>query len=77
MIHVHSITSRITGLMFLSILFTVAILVYLANHQMSLHFGEYLAAQHAGHEYRTRTLLENIPQRRRRNHRPGRIVGVA
>ena len=47
-IHVHSITSRITGLMFLSILFTVAILVYLANHQMSLHFGEYLAAQHAG-----------------------------
>jgi len=44
----HSITSRITGLMFLSILFTVILLVYLANHQMSLHFGEYLAAQPSG-----------------------------
>jgi len=44
----HSITSRITGLMFLSILSTVVLLVYLANHQMELHFGEYLAAQRAG-----------------------------
>ena len=31
--------------MFLSILLTVFILVYLANHQMELHFSEYLAAQ--------------------------------
>ena len=44
----HSITSRITGLMFLSILLTVFILVYLANHQMELHFSEYLAAQQTG-----------------------------
>lgn len=44
----HSITSRITGLMFLSILSTVVLLVYLANHQMELHFGEYLAAQRVG-----------------------------
>jgi two-component system sensor histidine kinase BaeS len=44
----HSITSRITGLMFLSILSTVVLLVYLANYQMDLHFGEYLAAQRAG-----------------------------
>ena len=44
----HSITSRITGLMFLSILSTVVLLVYLANHQMELHFGEYLAAQRDG-----------------------------
>lgn len=44
----HSITSRITGLVFLSILSTVVLLVYLANHQMELHFVEYLAAQRAG-----------------------------
>lgn len=44
----HSITARITGLMFLSILVTVFLLVFLANRQMSVHFGEYLAAQHAG-----------------------------
>lgn len=44
----HSITWRITSLMFLSILFTVIVLVFLANHQMELHFGEYLAAQRAG-----------------------------
>ena len=41
----HSITARITGLMFLSILLTVVVLLYLANHQMDLHFGNYLAAQ--------------------------------
>ena len=34
--------------MFLSILLTVFILVYLANHQMELHFSEYLAAQQTG-----------------------------
>ena len=44
----HSITARITGLMFLSILFTVVLLVYLANHQMNLHFDEYLAARRSG-----------------------------
>ena len=41
----HSITARITGLMFLSILLTVVVLLYLANQQMDLHFGNYLAAQ--------------------------------
>ena len=44
----HSITARITGLMFLSILITVVVLVFLANHQMSLHFGEYLTSQRSG-----------------------------
>jgi len=44
----HSITSRITGLVFLSILFTVVLLVTLANHQMTLHFSAYLAAQTTG-----------------------------
>ncbi len=44
----HSITARITGLMFLSILLTVVVLLYLANHQMDLHFGNYLAAQRSG-----------------------------
>ncbi len=34
--------------MFLSILLTVVVLLYLANHQMDLHFGNYLAAQHSG-----------------------------
>lgn len=39
------ITWRITGLMFLTILITVFLLVYLANHQMELHFNTYLNAQ--------------------------------
>ena len=40
-----NITWRITGLMFLTILITVFLLVYLANHQMELHFNTYLNAQ--------------------------------
>ena len=47
----HSITWRITGLMFLSILITVLLLVYLANYQMTAHFKEYLALQHIGMMY--------------------------
>lgn len=42
----HSITFRITGLMFLSIAATVFILVYLANVQMNELFQEYLSLQH-------------------------------
>lgn len=42
----HSITFRITGLMFLSIATTVFILVYLANVQMNELFQEYLSLQH-------------------------------
>lgn len=40
-----SITWRITGLMFLSILLTVLILVYLAEYQMMVHFTNYVAGQ--------------------------------
>ena len=68
----HSITWRITGLMFLSILLTVLILVYLANHQMAEHFREYLTVQHAGPGHNPagmivagtpeQTLLESIHQ---------------
>lgn len=44
----HSITARITGLVFISILLTVVVLISLANYQMDHHFGEYLAAQREG-----------------------------
>jgi two-component system sensor histidine kinase BaeS len=43
-----SITWRITGLMFLSVLLTVLVLVYLANYQMTAHFRDYLAVQQPG-----------------------------
>ena len=42
----NSITYRITGLMFLAVLLTVFLLVYLANGQMSEQFREYLIVQH-------------------------------
>lgn len=51
---VHSITSRITGLMFLAIFITVFILVYLANYQMAEHFQHYLDLQQTS-ELFTRT----------------------
>ncbi|WP_132076001.1 sensor histidine kinase [Anaerospora hongkongensis] len=40
-----SLTWRITGLMFLSILLTVLLLVYLAEYQMMVHFTNYVAGQ--------------------------------
>lgn len=43
--NMRSITWRITGLMFLSILLTVLILVYLAEYQMMVHFTNYVAGQ--------------------------------
>ena len=42
----HSITYRITGLMFSAIVLTVCILIYLANVQMTGLFQEYLIGQH-------------------------------
>lgn len=42
----HSITYRITGLMFLSIALTVFLLIYLANVQMAELFQQYLVVQH-------------------------------
>lgn len=42
----NSITYRITGLMFLAIVVTVFLLVYLANGQMTEQFREYLVVQH-------------------------------
>ena len=50
-----SITWRITGLMFLTILVTVLLLVFMANYQMNTHFSQYLFLQqnslshHGGH----------------------------
>ena len=41
----NSITYRITGLMFLTVAFTVFLLVYLTNGQMNEHFKEYLMVQ--------------------------------
>lgn len=41
----NSITYRITGLMFLAVAFTVFLLVYLTDGQMSEHFKEYLVVQ--------------------------------
>lgn len=41
-----SILHRIAGLMFLAIVATVLLLVYLANYQMDRQFGEYLTLQH-------------------------------
>ncbi len=41
-----SVLHRIAGLMFLSIVATVLLLVYLANYQMDVQFGEYLTGQH-------------------------------
>lgn len=43
---VNSITYRITGLMFLAVVLTVFILIYLANMQMDELFREYLIVQH-------------------------------
>jgi len=45
----HSITYRITGLMFLVVTGTVFLLVYLANEQMIGLFQKYLVIQHMGH----------------------------
>lgn len=42
----NSITSRITGLMFLTVAVTVFLLIYLANEQMDEQFREYLVVQH-------------------------------
>lgn len=42
----HSITYRITGLMFLSVALTVFTLIFLANEQMTQLFQEYLTIQH-------------------------------
>ena len=42
----HSITYRITGLVFSAIVLTVCILIYLANVQMTGLFQEYLMGQH-------------------------------
>lgn len=42
---VHSITYRITGLMFLSVALTVFLLIYLADGQMTKLFQEYLVVQ--------------------------------
>lgn len=42
----NSITYRITGLMFLSVAFTVLLLIYLADWQMTKLFQEYLVVQH-------------------------------
>lgn len=39
--------------MFLSILLTVVVLLYLANQQMDMHFGNYLAAQRSGVEMKS------------------------
>ena len=41
----NSITYRITGLMFLTVAFTVFLLVYLTNGQMDEHFKQYLVVQ--------------------------------
>lgn len=41
-----SILHRIAGLIFLAIVATVLLLVYLANYQMDRQFGEYLTVQH-------------------------------
>lgn len=41
----NSITYRIAGLMFLTVAFTVFVLVYLANWQMTVHFKDYLGMQ--------------------------------
>ncbi len=46
MSNLHSITYRITGLMFLSIASTVFLLIYLANVQMAELFQQYLLVQH-------------------------------
>lgn len=43
-----SVLHRIAGLMFLSIVATVLMLVYLANYQMDVQFGEYLTVQQHG-----------------------------
>lgn len=45
MIRASSITARITGLTFLAIAFTVFILIYLVNVQMTEQFTEYLVVQ--------------------------------
>lgn len=41
----HSITYRITGLVFLAVAITVFLLIYLTNGQMNEHFKEYLVVQ--------------------------------
>jgi two-component system, OmpR family, sensor histidine kinase BaeS len=54
----HSIVWRITGLMFLAILATVLVLVFLANHQMAMAFQDYLAIQHLPSSY-----VAGVPER--------------
>ncbi|HWR39604.1 MAG TPA: ATP-binding protein [Patescibacteria group bacterium] len=49
----HSIAWKIAGLMFLSIVATVFLLVYLANVQMTVHLQEYLQSQHFPDALRT------------------------
>lgn len=45
-IKMNSIITRITGLMFLTVVLTVFLLIYLTNQQMTQLFQEYLVVQH-------------------------------